>query len=244
MKLAFSRPVFLRSLRVVATVTLAVLGIAGKASSLGVWIAALACGLWLVSHELMGGRWGGRATSPLGSRHEAVFERSLRLVADLADLAGRDFGVWVVDLYLPKYSLLARSPARSQELGLALHVGLTDSRNVEVRVAVKEPVIGASFEEARHRLWWDEDLASSTGGWGVGEGTLSRYRELGYGVISAHPVVNSLGTDCRGVLVVHVRHDAVAATKALAVLGQEEGRRRVASACRDIFDHLRGTRGP
>ena len=238
----FSRPVLLRTGRVLAVVALAVLGVVGSGSSGAMWVLAVLCAGAVVVLEVWGARWEDRSANPLGAKHDAVLGRAVTLIADLAHLAGREYDLWVVDLYLPKYALFAWSPAHSATLGLAVHLALTDTRIVPSQLQVHGSLIGSVFSERRPAHWWDETLASSAeeNRWcRLDEKARSRFQEEEYGVISAYPVLSSVGTDCCGVLVVHVRRDAEAAAKALSVLRQAEGKRRVAAACRDIFNQLR-----
>ncbi len=238
----FSRPVLFRAARVLAVVVLGVLGVVASGNSVGMGVAAGLCGVAVVVLEVGSARWEGRSANPLGAKHDAVLGRAMTLIADLAQLAGREYDLWVVDLYLPKYELLAWSPSRSGTLGLAVHLALTDTRSVPNQLDVDDSLIGSVFSECRPAHWWDETLASSADEnrwWGLDEKSRERFRDEEYGVMSAFPVVSSLGTDCCGVLVVHVRRDVEAATKALSVLRQEEGKRRVAAACRDMFNQLR-----
>ena len=60
-----------------------------------------------------------------------------------------------------------------------------------------------------------------------------------YGVISVNPVVDNLGQECRGLLVVHAKRDAEIVTKVLGALQQPEGKRRMAAACVDLHGYLR-----
>lgn len=240
--MAFSRPVLFRAGRVLAVVVLGVLGVAGAEDGSGLLALAVPFALVAVALEFLSARWEGRSTSPLGVKHEAVLGRALTLIADLAQLAGREYGLWVVDLYVPQYTFFSWSTGRPKTLGLAVHLALIDTRAVLSRVEVEEPFAGSVFSARRPSYWWDETLAPSgaENSWEeLDEESRRVFGEEGYGLISAHPVMNNLGTDCRGVLVVHVRRDAEAATQALSVLLQEEGKRRVAEACRDIFNQLR-----
>ena len=238
----FSQPVLLRTARILAVVVLAVLGVVASGSSVGMGVLAGLCGVAVVGFEVWGARWEERSANPLGAKHEAVLGRAVSLIADLADLAGKEYDLWVVDLYLPKYALFARSSARSGTLGLAVHLALTDTRTVPSQLQVHGSLIGSVFLERRPAHWWDETLASAAGEnrWcGLDEKARRRFQEEEYGVISAFPVLSSVGTDCCGVLVVHVKRDPEAAAKALSVLRQEEGKRRVAAAGRDMFNQLR-----
>ena len=56
--------------------------------------------------------------------------------------------------------------------------------------------------------------------------------------ISIQPVVDSVGKDCRGLLVVHTVNDPEIATTALTVLTQSQGRRRLARAREGIHSSL------
>lgn len=240
--MAFSRPVLFRAGRVAAVVVLGVLSVVGGESSAAWWSLAVLCALVAVGLEVSSARWESRSTSPLGAMHEAVHGRALTLIADLAQLAGKEYGLWVVDLYVPQFAFFAWPNSPPKALGLATHLALIDTRAVSSRVKVDGSLVGSVFSECRPSHWWDEELAPSgeENRWSqLDDDSRAQFRDEEYGLISAYPVLSNLGTDCRGVLVVHVRRDAEAATQALSVLRQEEGKRQVAAACRDIFNQLR-----
>ena len=229
-----------RVIAVVATAALALLGVLGNPDLPWVWIVAGVCACAVVLIEVVKWREERNLSNRLGRRYEDVVGRVLRLIADLADLTAREFDLWVVDLYLPRTSFGVFREARTDKLERSLSIGLTDVRTVPGELTLEDRVFGACFKECRPRLWWDIELTPSSeeNDWHrLGE-TDNRQLRSWCGVVSANPVSSNLGTDCRGVLVVHARHDAEIVTKVLTALRHSEGRRRMAAACRDIHSQL------
>ena len=229
-----------RVVAVVATATLALLGVQGNRDNLWVWMLAGLCACVVVLIEILRWRHERNLSSKLGRRYEEVVGRVLQLIADLSDLTGREFDLWVVDVYLPRRSFGVLGRARTVTLERSLSIGLTDVRTVPGKVTLEDAIFGACFRECQAKLWWDIELTPSSeeNDWRrVAETDNMRLRNL-YGVVSANPVSSRLGSDCRGLLVVHARHDAEIVTKVLSALRQSEGRRRVAAACWDIHSQL------
>ena len=236
----WSRLILGRPAKVVATATLAFLGVVASFGWPGLWILALACAALLILQELMIHRCEGRRSNRLGQSHGIILDRVLTLIADLSDLTAREFDLWVVDLYLPsRSSVLYR--AHVCRLELSLHIALTDVRSVSNRIDLDHAFFGPCFNEHRSELWWDVALAPSSeeNYWERLDDTNNDHIRTEYGVVSASPIIDNLREDCRGLLVVHAAPDAETVTKVLGALMQPEGRRRVAAACVDIQNHLR-----
>ncbi len=225
--------------RLVATSTLAVLGFVGEDTPIWVRAVVTVCALAIVVSVFPRGRWRDGPTT----EYKAVLGRALSLLADLGHLTGGEFEVWVVDLYLPRSSYLLWPPGRQRGLRLELRATLTSASAQRTDAPIENAIIGSTFAECRPALWWDGRLARSSE-----ENDWSRLDQMSndelvrkdYGVISAHAVTDNVGADCRGVLVVHVEHDAEVVTKVLGALQQRRGKRTIERACQDIFNHLRG----
>lgn len=224
--------------RLVATSTLGVLGFVGDETPLWVRMAVVVCAVAILVSVFPRGRWNDGRTE----EYKAVLGRALGLLADLGNLTGGEFDLWVVDLYLPKSPYSSWPPGRNRRLRLELRVTLTSASAELTEVAIEHPLIGSTFAECRPVLWWDGRLAPSTEDnyWSrldrpANEELVAR----DYGVISAHAVTDNVRADCRGVLVVHVEHDAEVVTKVLGALQQRRGKRTIERACQDISNHLR-----
>ena len=243
--MSLMRPNWLRLSRpvaVVAAVVLALLGVIGNPSRPWVWILAVGCALAVVLFEIMAWRHEVDTEGRLGQNYEIVLSRVLNLISDLSDLTAREFDLWVVDLYLAPRSFTRIRGDHVNELTLAMHVTLSDVRAVPNRIRL-DNFFGACFSRNRPKLWWDIELAESSdeNSWGRLDGYYNRKMAESYGVISVNPVVDNLGRECRGLLVVHAKRDAEIVTKVLGALQQPEGRRRMAAACLDIHGHLRNS---
>ncbi len=221
---------------VAATAVLALLGVIGNRDKLWVWIVAAACALIIVLIEIAAWRQDNR----LQQNYEILLSRILGLIADLSDLTAREFDLWVVDLYLPRKKLSYFLRRQISELDLAIHVTLTDVRTVPNKIKLDES-FGKCFIDRRGKLWWDAEFApNSKENYAAHLGhSDNAVVAANYGVASVNPVVNHVGNECRGLLVVHAKRDPEIVTKVLGVLQQSEGRRRMAAACLDIHGHLR-----
>ena len=108
-------------------------------------------------------------------------------------------------------------------------------------LTLEHRVVGRCFTECRPRLWWNIQLAapsSDENDWhrlcAIDNDDLQSW----CGVVSANPVSDSLGENCRGVLAIHAKDDAEIVTTVLGALRESEGRRRVTAACRQIHSQL------
>lgn len=231
---SFGRPIV-----AVATCVLALLGILGNPDKRWVWILAVFCAVVIVLWEGMAWRREASAKGRLGASYEVVVNRVLSLIADLSDLTAGKFDLWVVDLYLPQASLLRGKRYRRGDLELFMHVTLGDVRAVPPSVT-RVHFIGRCFSQRAGRLWWDRSVGPSSGENCWRELTSAQNKEMAgsYGVASVNPVVDNLGKNCIGVLVVHAKREEEVVRKVLGALQQDEGKRRVAAACLDIHGHL------
>ena len=126
-----------------------------------------------------------------------------------------------------------------------LSFALKDVREVPREVDGDNRLFGGSFRQRERRVWWDQNVVqieSEVNQWR--ELTMHENQELGnrYGAISINPIVDSLGNDCRGLLVVHVARDSEISTTAAGVFSQNEGQSRLSQACNDIHGYLRGNK--
>ena len=223
-----------------ATVVLGLLGVIGNPNRPWVWAIAAVCAAVVVLIEFIRWRSEGTILNRLGRRYEDIVGSILRLIADLSDLTGRRFDLWVVDLYLPRRSFGVFRRASVGNLKRSMSIALTDVRPVPGELTLEHGVFGRCFIECRPKIWWDIRLVPSSdeNDWHrLDEGENQDIRSW-CGVVSANPVSNHLGTSCRGVLLIHAKDDAEIVTKVLSALLEPEGRRRVAAACRQIHSQL------
>lgn len=223
-----------RNITLLATATLGFLGVIGNPDQIWVWALAAICAFTIVWKN-----WS--KPNRLGQSYEFVLGRVLSLLADLSGMAGRRFDLWVIDLYLPRYSYTGFPPKRSYSLELALHIALTDVRTVPNIIEKGHVMFGRCFTEGRSAIWWDPTLAPTLkeNHWRRLDDNDNGQIRTEYGVILTTPVIDNLGKDCRGLLVVHASNDAEIVTKVLGVLTHPEGKRKVAAACVDIHNYLR-----
>ena len=232
-----------RSIIVVATVALAFLGVIGNPDQIWVWIVASLCVVVILLFEIVNYRRTQHGQNRLGRSYEAILGRVLRLIADLSDLTAREFDLWVVDLYLPSYPPTMSRQTSRRKLKLSLHISLIDVRIVRSEIDLDQHFFGRCFTECRSGIWWDIALTPTTeeNRWGTLDCGDNDNIRTEYGVVSVNPVVNDLGRDCRGLLMVHARRDAETVTKVLSALRQSEGKRRISAACTDIHNLLRAS---
>ena len=228
-----------RPVKVVPTAILGFLGVIGSSNRSWMLILASVCVGATVLLEIINYRWERSKSNRLGRSYEIVLGRVLNLIADLSDLTARQFDLWVVDLYLPQRSSIF-SQTYVRKLELSLHIALTDVRLVRNKIKLDHEFFGRCFTERRSELWWDVMLAPSSekNRWEGLDRSDNEQIRTEYGVISVNPVVDNLGGDCCGLLVVHAMRDAEVVTKVLGALTHSEGQRRMAAACVDIHNYL------
>ena len=98
---------------------------------------------------------------------------------------------------------------------------------------------GACFKGAKNGLWADPMLVGS-----IDSGVENRFSDLpektnaelrrAFGVVMTYPLVDGLGRDCRGILVVHAARESEVATKVMGALIEREGMRRLDGCRHDI----------
>ena len=226
--------------RVIATIGLSISLAIGNSSLPWPWIVIFAS--TVVVHEIGTYLRGSRGSNRLGLQYGTVHRRVLRLIADLAELSGRRFDYWVVDIYLPRTSFRFAKGRRSVvKLVRELSLGLTDIRDVPLEVGANEGLFGGSFSESSRQLWWNSELAQPPRGenqWDNLTDDENKKLRQNYGAISVNPIVDHLGRKRIGLLVIHVKPDASIAYTAVGVLTTPAGVRRLVEACNDIHTEL------
>ena len=228
---------------VIATVGLTLVGLTGNLDRPWSWILGLAC--FIVLHSIVNWLRERSISGRLDRNYEIVQRRVLRLIADLSDITAGEFDLWMVDLYLPRTSFALSTCVpfvTKKKLVRELSLALTDVRTVPLEIELTHIFFGPCFDKAQPGIWWNVALVESS----IGDN--NRWHELDdvvndelgdtFGTISVNPIVDGLGKDCRGLLVVHTRLDSEVATKALGVLTQLKGMRCLAGACHDIHSQM------
>lgn len=218
------------------------------------WVSILV--VFIVTHEIRQSisYYGGRGRTLRAN--EDVQHRILRLITDLSGLSGRQYHLWVADIYLPRRYFFEdlRSSIASLRTLLATLVGrdrtvvkfvrelsctLEDAR--EIPRESSHRLFGDSFLHRERRLWWDVSLAESSSisnQWvrltpAENDALCGRY-----GAIIVSPIMDRRKEDCRGLLVVHVGRDTIMSTMAVGVFSQASGQRRLSETCNDIYNYL------
>ena len=226
-----------RPIVVLVTVGLTVLGLMGRQDRPWFWILVFAA--FIIVHESV--NWWGeqRSTRRLGRNYQVIHERVLCLLADLADLTAGGFDLWMIDVYLPSHTIAVFNRLLNvPRLDRSLKVALTDVRTVPLEIEIDHELFGVCFAENKKKLWWDIDLAdnSAENVWhDISEKVNCELRST-YGVISVNPIVDRLGKNCRGLIVVHAKPDSEIVTKVVGALREVEGKRRLDAACQGIHN--------
>jgi hypothetical protein len=209
------------------------------------WIAISAT--VIVGHAWITARRDRDVTRRLGKDYDRVQRRVLQIVADLGALAGDQYALWMVDLYVveARFKLQRSWPLVGQRVRLvrALSVSLLDARQQPPVITLERPAHGECFTQSTPVIWFDPSQLPDT----VAENPWPRYdsqvnEELSaaYGVLALQPVVDQLDRNCIGVLAVHVQPSAAATVKALGALRSADGQRRVRDAAVDLNGYLSG----
>ena len=232
-KMFWSDSVRDRKFTILATAILGFLGVIGNPDQYWVWIVAFLCAFSIVWRE-----W--RRSDGLGTNYRNIVERVMRLIADLSTMTAGRFDLWVVDVYLPRSSITFLPPKRVCNLQLSLHVALKDVRKVPSKIESDHVLFRRCFNEHRSELWWDASFAptSEENLWELLDANDNDQIRTRYGVISVFPLIDNLGKNCCGLLVVHAARDAEIVTAVLGALKDAEGKRRVTGACYDIYNQL------
>ena len=227
----FSRPIL-----VFATLALTVAELIGTADRPWDWIVGLC--IFILIHETVNWRKEKNISNRVIRNYENILRRVLRLIADLSDLAADEYDLWMVDLYVHRSSKLVR----------ALSIALKDVRMPLREIQLNHELFGRCFKESREGLWWNVELippsvntsqSENHNSWNQLHDSVNNELKKIYGVIRIYPIVDTLGENCLGLLVVHTKCDSEIATKALGALTHSTGTRRLAEACHDIHDQMK-----
>lgn len=187
----------------------------------------------------------------LGRKYDSVQRRTLQLVADLGELVGNQFDLWMVDLYLVRRycQFRRRLPflVLTRQLSKELSVSLVEISTQPAALDVTTELHGKCVTSKETMVWYDEEVLgvpddeserSVPNEWRLLPHV--RNAEIGdtYGLLTLSPVMDHLGKGSVGVLVVHVKPESGKALRARGALLSVEGRRRVHNAGIDLHELL------
>ncbi len=221
-----------------ATVILAVSSLVDSGDRPWPWIVGSA--IFIVLHTSIATVRNLNIVRRLGRHYDRVQSRSVQIVSDLGQLTADQFDLWMVDLYLPRSRprISRRRPFvyLERELSRQLSVSLVDARPQPPSVDSRSGPHGLCFTSRRPQIWYDEDTLGSSPDnlWSTFNPSNNEQLAKTYGVLGVSPIVDQLGNNCVGVLVVHVEPEPDKALRALGALTSPEGRRRLNNACVEL----------
>ena len=219
-----------------------ILTIASVATSNGRWLWIVPAAVFVFAHTIVRTRREQSVTERLGRDYDRIQHRVLRMVADLADLAGEKYELWMVDLYLPVNSWKGKRERwwirRETELSRELSVSLLDTRPQPTTVSLSHTPHGDCYTKSDRLLWCSREIDTGHPPVGVRAVSFSDALESSYGILLLAPLVDQLGKHCRGVMAVHVAPEAEAALQARGALTSTRGLRSVQDACTEINGFL------
>ena len=237
--LLWGRPTF-----VIATVCLMLFGLRGNPDWQWAWIPVIAS--FAILHSIVNWLRERSISAGIGRNYEFLQRRVLRLIANLSELTASKFDLWMVDLYVPRRRIgwSTRPPfVPKKKFVRELTSALTDDRVLPSEIELNHVFFGACFANVQPGIWWDDRLVKlpieKDNRWHDMDKKVNE--ELGalFGVVGVNPIVDGLGKQCRGLLIVHTRPDSEVATIAAGALAQSKGGRHLAEACEDIHSYIR-----
>lgn len=180
----------------------------------------------------------------LGQNYDQIQRRAMQVISDLGQIGTDQFGIWMVDLYLPvgTWSFSTQRPfvKRRQVLSRQLSISLVDTRPQPTSIDTSHVPHGKCFSETQSLLWFDRavHVSRENDTWGTVDIEAGDELEKKYGVLAVSPLVDQLGKECRGVLAIHVGPERTNSFKALSALNSQAGRLRVSNACVDLHGLL------
>ena len=227
---------------VFATTALAVASLVGSEDQPWTWILGIAG--FIIAHAIINNFRGASIVHRLGPNYDQVQRRAVRVISDLGHIAGDQFGLWMVDLYLHRgsWQSTSRFPfiQRQNVLSRQLSVSLVDKRPQPTTIDPRSGPHGKCYMETRPLLWFDQKThgAHANNTWGTFDGECEYELEKNYGVLAVSPLVDDLGKDCVGVLAIHVGPSRNDAFKSLSALNSPQGLRFANDACADLHGFL------
>ncbi len=241
----------------IATVALAVFGLVGAPGKPWNWEQALtdsrpwewifALGAFLVLHSWVSwGREQKRYQRKLDSR-ETIQGSILHLILDLAGLAGRQYDLWIIDVYWKKNvrTFSKKWPfVKKVILEREASLSLAEVTKLPSIIELDGDLFGQCFRSVKDGVWWDPEIATAgmevTTGVEDLAGSVEQDLPESCGVVKVWPIADRRRRKCHGLLVVHAKRDVEIATKVLGVLAATGADVYLERASGDIFEHLNG----
>lgn len=239
-KAAFGRVVWGTSVLAAAVL---VLTVASASTGSGRWWWIIPSAAFIFIHTVVRAVRERTVAARLGTEYDKILHRLLRLVADLSELAGDKYELWMVDLYLPVHKWHFKRGRwwvhRHSELSRELSISLLDSRPQPATVDITATPHGDCYNGSAPHLWSTprpHEAGSSPPGFIPVPAT--EELERNYGILLLAPLIDLLGKNCRGVMAIHVAPEADAVLQAHGALTSARGLRSVQDACSEINGFL------
>ena len=238
----------------VATVGLAMVGLSGQALEPGrlrdivednrVWVM-IVIATFLIVHSYQNWRKEKARSRRFAGDFESIQNNVLHLISDLSDLVGRQYHLWVVDLYVKRtiFQCSVRWPFLiGKILVKKLSVSLADVSDMPARITSESDLLGEFISGSDPIIWWDSELVETYVDIQNARKDLSELTNNAlkrkFGVVKVWPITNDLKNDCKGILVIHAKRDTEAATAALGVLAGGQADRLCFRAGQNIHSQL------
>ena len=238
-----------------ATVALAILSSVGDPRKSWTWENAFGddrpwefifgLAIFLVAHSWVSWRREQKRIRRLASNREVIQSTVLHLISDLSNLAGRNYDLWMVDLYFKKtvWRLTLRCPfLRCIVLERDSSISISDVTKLPGLIDTADALFGYCVRESEAKIWWNPNLAQTTL---PAHNSMDDLQESANdalnnqcGVIKVWPIADHKRLTCSGILVVHARPETAAATTALGALVGGGADRYLARASTEIYNHL------
>ncbi len=211
-------------------------------------VAVLAVTFAIVGHTSVGWFVGRRSEQEMRQKYGRVLNRLFQLLSDLGDLSSQDHGLWRIEVYVERvaFALSLRRPWFRRRMLVPAHLlALKHVAPPAQSISIHDELFGWSFRNAKPCLWWNDNLGQFRHGHDTPPNRAIDLRpcvnqelEGRFGSVSVNPIVDDLGAQCIGLLVIHTPRDPEIVTKALGALFSENARRHVARACHDLHTRL------
>lgn len=239
--------VFGRTTLTIATLSLTIAGVWNPEKRSWLWIFCSAG--FILAHTAVSEYRERSIVRALGRDYDRIQRKCVQAVADLGELVGGRFDIWMVDLYLPRkmWRLSPKWPfiKLGRVLSRELSMSLVDPREQPPSIALDDLLPhGKCFQSTRRLLWLRRDSYEQDGENAGSNFSVELNDKLSkdYGALSLNPLVDSVGKHCVGVLAVHVAPDRDSAFKAKSALRSGSGQRKLANICEEINGLLRRRR--
>lgn len=220
-----------------STLLLTLLSFLDKNNRLWMWILVILVAIFMFIHTVVGVLRAQDMVRRLGKRYDEIQRNAVQIIAGLGDLSGNHFGLWMVDLYLPSrhWYFMWRIPfiGCKWELSRQLAVSLTDISSEKPSCNLETSLHGQCFTSAEAINRYNKEYLSclDNSNWRSFDETRNLELASKYGILSLSPIVDQLGRNCVGVLVVHVKPQEDKMRRAIGVLDSYRGQRLIHNAC-------------